>query len=325
MSLISRLTPQNLIEEKEKFLVDNSYNPQFVYKDPVPLEKLYKYDKPQKKYLELAQEIIDRAYFGRNEQDLLMTEGKKISQKEVTQKTKAFLEMHGLLEKYEISWSSSYVSRATIGKDIIKYRIPADFRKEGLLGVLYHEIGTHAIRRVNYEQQPWFKKKKKYGFQSYLRTEEGLAVLHALLPKTFKMAYTTASRYLAVEFAQHHSFAELWKFIGQYIQDQETRWMVTFRQKRGLEDTSQPGGYTKDLVYFEGVIDVWHWLQKHDFDITHLYFGKMAFQDVDKAVEMNPHFKPLLPSFFVTNRDKYAQQMMKIGQENKIDQLFHLL
>ncbi len=319
MSLISKLTPTNLNEEKEKFFNDENYNPQFLYKEVIPRETIFRYGKPKLQYQNLAQEIVDRAYYGRNEYDLLMMEGKQMKKEEVTKKTQQFLKMHGLSERYQISWSSSYVSRATIGKEVIKYRLPAFFRKEGLLGVLYHEVGTHAIRRVNYEQQPWFKRKKKHGFRNYLRTEEGLAVLHALIPHSFKMVYTAANRYLAVAHAQKHSFSQLWKFMGQYVQDPTTRWMVTFRQKRGLTDTSQPGGFTKDLVYFEGVVDVWKWLHQHNFDITHLYFGKMALEDTNKAVEMNPDFVPLLPSFFVIDKNKYAQELQTIGESNYLN------
>jgi hypothetical protein len=316
MSLLAQLKPNNLLEEKEKFFLDNSYNPQFTYDNLPDESEIYKYGKPTLNYITLAKSVLDKAYFNKTEKDLLLTEGSEVSQKEVSQKTMQFLKMHGLENRFRISWSSSYVSRATVNRDTIKYRLPAYFREEGLLGSIYHEIGTHAIRRVNYEQQPWYRRKNKYGFGSYLKTEEGLAVLHALIPHSMKLAYTTASRYLAVDYAQKHSFAELWEFVGKYVQDQETRWMVTFRQKRGITDTSKPGGFSKDLVYFEGTVDVWNWLNQHDYDITQLYFGKMALEDVDKVVRMNPNFNPLLPSFFVVDKDRYAQEIEKIGLEN---------
>lgn len=39
MSLITDLIPINLNEEKEKFFIDNSYNPQFVYENETSDEK----------------------------------------------------------------------------------------------------------------------------------------------------------------------------------------------------------------------------------------------------------------------------------------------
>jgi len=316
MSLISKLTPINLLEEKAKFLANPSYNPQFIYEEPVDVKTLIKYGLPQQKYIDLAQEILDRAYYGRNEQDLLMMEGPILTQTEVTGKTEKFLKLHRLEKRYKVIWSSSFVSRTTIDSSTIKYRIPSQFRKNELLGTLYHEIGTHALRRINYEQQPWFKKKKELGFADYLKTEEGLAALHSLMPSVNKYAYEMASRYLAVAYAQQHTFSELWKYIGKYIQDEETRWMVALRQKRGIEDTSQPGGFTKDLVYFEGIVEVWKWLKAHQFDPTSLYLGKIALVDVTKAMEFSQNFKPSLPSFFSINPEKYAQALIEIGNIN---------
>ena len=317
MTLLQKLTPTNLLEEKEKFLADNSYNPQFIYSEEITASKLLQYGKPKQKYLTLAQEILDRAYFGRNEADLLMMEGPIISHQEVNQKIASFLDMHHLTERYQVIWSSSFVSRASITKDKIKLRTSSEFRKDDLIGMLYHEIGTHALRNINYEQQPWFKKKKEFGFSDYLLTEEGLASLHSLLPKDYKSAYKSAIRYVSVTYAQAHSFSELWKFLGNYIQDPETRWMVTIRQKRGLTDTSHPGGYSKDLVYFAGMIEVWRWLKERNFNPSDLYFGKISFKDVQKAIEMNPEFEPKLPSFFSINPVQYAAEIEKIGEENQ--------
>jgi len=93
--------------------------------------------------------------------------------------------------------------------------------------------------------------------------------------------------------------------------------MVTIRQKRGLTDTSHPGGYSKDLVYFAGMIEVWRWLKERNFNPSDLYFGKISFKDVQKAIEMNPEFEPKLPSFFSINPVQYAAEIEKIGEENQ--------
>jgi hypothetical protein len=189
------------------------------------------------------------------------------------------------------------------------------------LGMLYHEIGTHALRSMNYKHQPWYKKKKRYGFSEYLVTEEGLASLHGLLPQSFKSTYTQAIRYLAVGYAQDHSFTELWKYVNSYVENPERCWTICVRQKRGITDTSKPGGFTKDLVYFEGIIKMWVWLTKNDYRLNELYFGKLAVEDIGKALELNPDFEPVLPSFYTLNTDQYAEQIAEIGKVNKIDQL----
>lgn len=321
MSFLSLLIPTNLLSEKEKFFKDENYDPQFIYTDQIPEKKLVTYGHPSPEYLQLAQEIVSKAYFGRNEQDLMMLEGREVSKEKVEQTVKSFLQMHKLENRFQIKWSSSYVTRAAMNKNTVKLRLPADFRKEGLLGMIYHEIGTHAIRRVNYEEQPWFGKKKSFGFSNYLKTEEGLASINTLVPKSFKSAYNTALRYLAVSKAQQSSFSSTWRYMKQYVQNPDRRWDIVYRQKRGLKDTSKPGGYTKDLTYFGGMIDVWQYLEMNEFDPTQLYYGKLSIDDIDKAVELNPDFEPLLPSFYTLNPAKYARIVQEIGKENKFDQL----
>lgn len=316
MSFLTDIIPTNLNEEKEKFFADNTYNPQFSYKNNIDQEKLTQYKQPTQKYLDIAEKILKKAYFGRNEAELTMMEGHIVSQKDVEKTIHTFLQMHGLQKRFNIIWSSSFVARTSITSDTIKLKLPANFRKEGLLGMLYHEVGTHALRRINYEQQPWFKKKKKFGFSDYLKTEEGLATLHTLIPHSYKSAFNSALRYKAVSVAQEKSFVETWNMLGKYVQDPDRRWTMTFRQKRGLTDTSKPGGYSKDLVYFEGLVDVYRWLEKNDFDITSLYFGKLSTKDVKKAEDLNPNFKPALPSFFTLSKEKYAQEIKKIGEFN---------
>ncbi|MFZ1721491.1 MAG: tyrosine/phenylalanine carboxypeptidase domain-containing protein [Microgenomates group bacterium] len=320
MSFLSDLTPINFQEEKARFFEDQTYNPQFKYNVEIPEKKLSQYGMPKLELVHLAEEILKKAYFGRNQLDLEMLEGPELTQQQVSEVITAFLEMHDLQDRYQQVWSSSFVARTTISSDTIKLRLPVAFRKEGLRGMIYHEIGTHALRRINYEAQPWLNKKKEYGFGSYLTTEEGLASLHSLLPKSFKLAYIPALRYLGVYTAQTSSFVELWKVISKYIQDPDQRWRVAVRQKRGQKDTSQPGGYNKDQVYFEGMTLIWKWLHANNFDCTNLYYGKLAMEDVPTAITLNPDYIPILPSFYVTNPEQYAKKMIEIGQENGFDQ-----
>lgn len=319
MSLISRLTPTNLQIEKEKFLADTSYNPQFEYENTFDQETLQKYGHVKNWYLEKAKQIVEESFSaGQTESDLVAEEGGFVTHAEVDTTTKHYLRAHNLQDIYSIVWSASFISRATISKHQIRYRTTATFRSDDLIGMLNHEIGTHAIRRFNQHNQIWNGKKKKYGFKSYLKTEEGMAVLHALLALKNKRPYKAAIRYLAVNFAREHSFAELWDFVGNYIQDQETRWMVTIRQKRGLTDTSQPGGFTKDLVYFEGFVDICRWLVEHNFDMRGLYYGKIHMDDVAKARDFNPNYEPLLPIFYSRDPEKYADSVRTIMETNGI-------
>lgn len=321
MSLISRITPTNVTAQKLAFLENPNFNPLLTYDEPLGSEELVQFGKPENKYLELAIAILEKAYWHRNEADLNALEGTLCTQSQVEASIFAFLKLHQLENRFKVSFSHSYLSRASISATLLKIRLPLDFRKDGLFSALYHEIGTHALRRLNYEEQPWFKKKSKYGFQSYLVTEEGLASLHGLLPQSFQVAHVAALRYLVVSWAQSYSFLEVWHKLGRYIQDPGRRWVIAIRQKRGLEDTSQPGGFTKDAVYFQGMVEVWRWLSQHEFNPSDLYWGKLHHEDVKLAKSLKPDFQPKLPSFFASNPKKYQKQLKEIGELNYFTQI----
>jgi hypothetical protein len=89
--------------------------------------------------------------------------------------------------------------------------------------------------------------------------------------------------------------------------------------KRGLYDTSEPGGFTKSIVYLEGMTEVWQYLKKSNFDVEGLYYGKIAAEDVNKAREMNPDFKPQLPHFYTQDRQAYEKQIRSIAKINHLD------
>lgn len=318
MSLIKRITPSNILEEKEKFFSDQTYNPQFTYDDTFTDEELIEFGLPDQSLKEHAQSILQKTFSGQQEQSIESHEGLEVSQEVVTNKIMQFLKMHDLETQYHIQFSNSFIARTSVNADTIKIRIPVSYRQNDLIGMIYHELGTHALRRYNYEQQPFYKKKKKYGFENYLVTEEGLAVLHSLLAFKNKLAYRPARYYLCAEIAQNHSFTETYAKVETLFSDPEKRWTAVLRQKRGLTDTSQPGGFTKDLVYFKGLIEVTQWLHQNNYALEPLYFGKIAKEDTQKAIDLNPNYKPLLPSFYAADRDSYIEEIQTIGKINNL-------
>jgi hypothetical protein len=321
MSLLKKLTPINIQSEKEKFFSDLSYNPQFEYENEITEADLYTHGFPSIKLVEKAKEVVDRAFFHQSERDILDKSGSIISPKLAELKIIQFLKMHNLDSLYSIQYSSTFIARASIYSNSIKLRLPIKFTHDDLIGMIYHELGTHVLRQVNYQQQPWYKKKKSYGFSPYLKTEEGLAVLHSLLPRKFQSAYRSARYYIASYLSQENSFSGLYHKLEKYFDDPEKRWTATLRQKRGLRDTSNPGGFTKDIVYFEGLLDMLQWLSKNNFELRELYYGKISVKDVKKAVQLNPTFEPILPSFYISNINNYKEKISKIGSINNLFEL----
>ena len=50
------------------------------------------------------------------------------------------------------------------------------------------------------------------------------------------------------------SFVTLFRDLEKYLDCPERRWTMVLRVKRGLTDTSKPGGLYKDKLYLEGAI-----------------------------------------------------------------------
>lgn len=318
MKFLTDLTPANYQAEKERFLANPTFNPQFAYSKSFAQEELLEHGLPSNEYLLLAQEILDTVFQRFTPVQLQAERGKLLDQETVSQAIKDFLIAQRLEKRFSIVWSAEFVSRASVTPTEVRLRLPSAIYEEDLEGLLYHELGTHVLRRINYEQQPWYKQKNKYGLAPHLKTEEGLATLHAIHHRTNLLAHRPALNYLAVQKAQAGSFLEVWQFIKQYVENNEAAFAMTFKKKRGVADTSQPGGFTKDLVYFEGFVDVTRFLIKNNFPIKELYFGKIAWQDIDKAVELNPTFQPLLPSFYTRGPQAYEQRVQAVAQANFI-------
>ncbi len=319
MGLIKQTTPNNIAAEKEKFFADTSYNPQLRYEAAVDDIDLKKYGDTTAEKVALAEEVLDRAYHDRDETALYASHGSIISQAVADHRLKEYLRSLGLLERYDIVWKDDTVSRTKIGASTITLQLPSSYRERGFIGTLNHEIGSHALRRINDEKQPFYGKKSKLGFKPYLITEEGIATLHSLLSIEEPYAFKQALRYLAVHYAKDHSFAEVWDLLDPYVDNPDRRWSICLRAKRGLMDTSQPGGLTKDLVYFEGMLQMSEWLQNNEYDLTSLYIGKIHHDDVEKAWQMNPDYEPLLPSFF---DEGYAAVIDEIISFNHFSQVF---
>lgn len=320
MTSVKSVSPTNFQSEYQKFMSDPTKNPQFIYKTPLDTNQLTEHGCPSSQYLELAQRILDKSFFARNEADLVNSQGAICNFAQVKKTSLAFIKLNKLEEHVSVKFSQSFQTRATMSTALLlKLRLPLDFRKEGLIGMLYHEVGTHALRTINFQRQPWYEQRGDFSLANYLKTEEGLASIHSLIAQSLKVNYFGALRYLSVSWAQQGSFVEVWQKIGKYIQNPTRRWLYTTRVKRGLTDTSLPGGFTKDLVYFEGFVQVWQWLKNHNYDPSPLYYGKISLQDIEKVVGMQPDYRPQLPSFYISSPKIYAKAMKEIGAENMLE------
>jgi hypothetical protein len=66
----------------------------------------------------------------------------------------------------------------------------------------------------------------------------------------------------------------------KYVDNPKKRWKYVLRVKRGLGDTSQPGGLYKDQVYLEGAIKILK--NRKDINFKLFYCGKINIEDIKR-------------------------------------------
>ncbi|MBP9691266.1 DUF1704 domain-containing protein [Candidatus Woesebacteria bacterium] len=318
MIQLSQLVPVNYQAEKVKFFTDHTYNPQFIYPGSISSSDLVYYGLPKPAVTEKAERIV----VSNLPYQLIKISEKKLdpflSPNDILLQTEAYLKKTGIIDRYQINWSSKAIARCSIKSHEILFRVGADYTEHTLNGVLNHEIGTHALRRLNDEKQPWHDKRKLLGFKNSLLTEEGLATLHQHMDDEIPVLFGAALRYLAVDIAQSSSFAMTWHQLRKYFQDDEKLWTTVFRVKRGIKNTENPGGFTKDLVYFEGAYTVANWLVETDYAVKKLYLGRISTDDVTKAESITPLSEPILPIFLIHSPEAYREKIAGIMKENEL-------
>ncbi len=79
------------------------------------------------------------------------------------------------------------------------------------------------------------------------------------------------------------------------------------------------GGYTKDVVYLKGLIQVLNFI-KDGGDITHLYGGKFALEHlplIEELMHLRILKKPFLPAYLSTDDTKEKIKRIKKGIQLK--------
>ncbi len=320
IKLLNHLRPLNLKEEHTKFLVDPKYNPQFEYKalsfDPnnlynrlkriefpdTPIGILWqkKADEIQRK-IELMESRTTSHFtsksihlYGAPDEELVKIAleeikhmpssfpdpGKILPIKEVKKIFEQAIEDYGL-KGWSVKIKDEMVSDAIAGKsNTILIRSDARFTKDRLKGTIAHEVETHAFTAMNGALQPY--KIFQRGLADYLMTEEGLAVYNqdqTESSETIKK-YWPASSVIGIYTAMHGSFVDVYEEIMKHDFGADRAWQVALKAKRGLSDTSKPGAFTKDFVYFQGYHMLLDYV-KNGGDLKNLYYGKTNLNDLD--------------------------------------------
>ncbi|XP_064375370.1 microtubule-associated tyrosine carboxypeptidase 1 isoform X2 [Dromaius novaehollandiae] len=193
-------------------------------------------------------------------------------------------------------------------------------RQYWLEGMLRHEIGTHYIRGVNNTRQPWHSSegRKQYSLKPANPTEEGLASLHSVLFRKQPFLWRAALLYYTIHQASRLSFSALFQDLEQYVQDAGVRWEYCVRAKRGQTDTSQPGCFSKDQVYLDGILRILRYRQTIDFPLL-AALGKVSYEDVNRLKKFGVLEKTRIPHF-MQDLERYMKQLDHIVTTNRLNE-----
>ncbi|MBI3032970.1 DUF1704 domain-containing protein [Candidatus Woesearchaeota archaeon] len=331
------VNPINADEEKKKFFASQNYNPQFTYApyrenlgelktilaniqtDESTIGTLLGYIRQlfvleiemleQRGKLAFTEKCLklwqapDKKIVGRAKQILQAiprkrrNDGKKVlTTKKVINALQVALLKYGLRGWTVREKNMIACAAVKVGEKEVLIKKNEKFSQKFLKRLVVHEIGTHVIRAENGEKQPYTLFKR--GLPGYLMTEEGLAVVNeehhgCLDPFTLKIY---AGRVVAIDKALQDSFRNTYNHLRKYFTP-DVAWRLTIRAKRGIADTSQPGGCTKDVVYYQGYLALKKFVAEGG-DINQLYYGKIGIKDIEYVQNINgivhPRYLPTL-------------------------------
>uniref|UniRef100_A0A8C7GRK5 Microtubule associated tyrosine carboxypeptidase 1 n=1 Tax=Oncorhynchus kisutch TaxID=8019 RepID=A0A8C7GRK5_ONCKI len=247
--LLVALRPINLDQERQAFFQsDYKYDPQFEYSTPEPSAVLEKYKDGSDLFLAQAVGIMECILrkFGNYENFEEVTGGSILPKSRVWAAARKYLQKENCVGEVVVCLSDELLSQAVMMVESCRPTLTINLsgaRQHWLEGMLRHEIGTHYLRGVNNNLQPWSTSagRKQYGLKPANPTEEGLASLHSVLLRKQPYLWRAALLYYTVYHATRMGFSQLFSHIAQFVQDPAVRWEYCLRAKRGQTDTSEPG------------------------------------------------------------------------------------
>ncbi|MCD6478602.1 MAG: DUF1704 domain-containing protein [Candidatus Diapherotrites archaeon] len=236
-----------------------------------PARSVAYYGKPSRRLVKKAFEILEK----KPKKDL----GKRFGSERVAKY------LQNMLNKKRIDWkvvldeNMSANAMVLPAEKIIKINSNETYTLREMQRLFVHEVETHAYRHINASMQPYRLLLEGAGAE-WLETEEGLAVINEVLFKKSSDALIReyAGRVVAIHFATRYSFYETFKHMREYFPT-EKAYKLTQRAKRGCP-TAEPGAFTKDYFYLEGMFSVKEFLQR-GASLNGLYYGKIAISELE--------------------------------------------
>ncbi|PIQ78324.1 hypothetical protein COV81_05070 [Candidatus Peregrinibacteria bacterium CG11_big_fil_rev_8_21_14_0_20_41_10] len=334
--LVSHLAPTNLKEELEKFSKDKTYNPQFIYKEPkIDILKIKQeiadiqvsdsalgqvfgnkkeellnrfklieargtdqftaishlnFAKPSPELVQRGFQMLEESYKHHDIHPATITAKKA---KEIFEET---LASYGLTQ-WNIKFKPNMHGNCSVSKgNAIFIRTGAKFSEQKLKKLIAHEIETHILTNENGRKQPY--RIFQVGTANYLKTQEGLAVYNQENAVNAKYNFWGVGTFLATYLAEHHSFSETYERLIKLGIGKKRALTMTAKTKRGIEDTSQPGAFTKGYMYFMGAVQIEEFVLAGG-NLADLYVGKIDIESIDLINTISNLNKPYyLPHWY---------------------------
>lgn len=225
------------------------------------------------------------------------TPGTQLTADETAKIFEEVLTKYGLHD-WQVTVKENTIARCTVGGKKVTLRKDATFTKEILDALIAHEIETHVLTAENGDHQPYELFRR--GFANYLDTQEGLAIYNQnrFLTEKDEKRFGPVRNLLSTAFALEHSFADTRKYLIEELGYTDQKALSqSIAVKRGLADTSEPGAFTKGVVYYRGQRAIEQFLAQGG-DLVRLYIGKIALEDLELLEGIPGIKKPLvLPTF----------------------------
>lgn len=167
----------------------------------------------------------------------------------------------------------------------------ATFTEGRIKSLIVHEIETHILTAENGKLQPYeiFNR----GLAGYLTTQEGMAMYNVETQRRepFDKNIKALAHVIAIDAALKGSFSETFHALLNLGIPKKQAFRSVVKAKRGFSDTSQPGAFTKDYIYYRGYKEVKNFIENGG-ELRDLYIGKYSISDVETVKKVPGIIKP---------------------------------
>ncbi len=233
------------------------------------------FEKPRKEDIELCREQLRK---------IDMENAEKIEgvfdAEEAKKRFEEIFEKYGL-KNWKAKIKEQMVANCVAGKNNRLFvKKDAKFSKDRIETLVVHEIETHIITAENGKMQNYELFNR--GSANYLTTQEGMAMYNVEKQRKlpFLENHKALGHVIAIDKAINASFSDVFHELLKHKISPKQAYRSALKAKRGFEDTSKPGAFTKDYIYFRGYFKVKNFIDGGG-EMKDLYIGKIDLDDLE--------------------------------------------